>query len=50
MFIDRAAAVSDLVLLIASKRAIFPGPIRPPVSKSMRIETWVLAAWVFTVG
>jgi hypothetical protein len=50
MFIDRAAAVMDPVLLIASKRAIFPGPIRAPLSKSMRIETWVLAAWVFTIG
>jgi hypothetical protein len=39
----RAAAVMDPALLIASKRAIFPGPIRPPLSKSMRIETWVSA-------
>jgi hypothetical protein len=28
----------DPVLRIASERAIFPGPIRPPVSKSMRID------------
>jgi hypothetical protein len=40
---DCAAAVIDPVLRIASNRAIFPGPIRPPDSRSMRIETWVSA-------
>jgi hypothetical protein len=43
IFINRAASVMDPVLLIASKRAIFPGPIRPPVFKSMGIESWVVA-------
>jgi hypothetical protein len=33
--------VIDPVLRIDSNRAIFPGPIRPPDTRSMRIETWV---------
>src|SRR5215472_12150401 len=43
MSIDFAAAVIDPVLRIASNRAILPGPIRSPVSKSMRIESWIAA-------
>jgi hypothetical protein len=43
MPIERAAAEIDPVDRIASKSAIFPGPIRPPDARSMRMERCVLA-------
>jgi hypothetical protein len=43
MPIDRAAAEIDPVDWMASRSAIFPGPMRPPDGRSMRMDRCVPA-------